>query len=344
MAKKLFFFPEEFGKAFIPKRIRPHLGNYLLKAGITEVPYKLYGYIFYLSLVITYVIYMFKIFPVIRTAGVAKLAFITFASWVVTQIAVILVLALIYYFYLEQKIFLRTQRMEDVLEDFLHLVSENIKGGLTLEEALWNAVKPEFGVLANEIRITAKKVMTGEDVGEALQEFTRKYNSPMLIRSFNLIIQGIKGGGKITYIIDKVIENIIETKKLKKEMAATNLTYIIFVSFVTIAVAPGLFTLSTQFLKILSHFSMGLSGPSNIGINLPLNIGQSTIDPKIFQRFASYAIGIISFFASLIVSLIRKGNIRGGLKLVPLYMATSYAVFLVLQKVAASVVNSFLGI
>ena len=56
-------FLEEFGKAFVPRIVIPYLREYLLKAGIKEVPYKFFGALFYLSAVITGIIYIFFIFP-----------------------------------------------------------------------------------------------------------------------------------------------------------------------------------------------------------------------------------------------------------------------------------------
>ncbi len=337
-------FVEEFGKAFIPKRFRPKLKEYLLKAGLTDVPYNLYGFFFYLSLIATYFIFIFLIFPKIKTLAGAYILIISFFSWLGIQLSIVAALGLIYYLFIEQIIYLRTQRMEDVLEDFLHVVSENLKGGLTLEESFWGAVKPEFGVLANEIQLTAKKVMTGEDVTVALKELSLKYNSPTLTRSLNLVIQSIEGGSKISEILDRIISNIKETKRLKKEMATTNLTYVIFVSFVVLAVAPGLFTLANQLLKILAHFSGGLIHGAGSGMpNTPINLGNISIDPDIFKKFSYYGVGLISLFASMIISIIRKGSIRAGLKLIPVYVTGSYIILIIFSKVADSVLTNFMG-
>jgi hypothetical protein len=36
-----------------------------------------------------------------------------------------------------------------------------LKGGMSFDASLWNSVKPEFGVLSEEIQLCTKKVMTG---------------------------------------------------------------------------------------------------------------------------------------------------------------------------------------
>ncbi len=343
MPQKIIFL-EEFGKAFIPKRFRPKMGEYLMKAGYTEVPYKLYGVFFYLSLLITGGIFITLVNPQMRYMPLFKVLVLSFLSWAGIQLFVVFFIGLIYYIYMEQKIYMRTQKMEDVLEDFLHLVSENLKGGLTLEEALWDAVRPEFGVLSNEIKLTAKKVMTGEDVPDALTDFMMKYNSPMLTRSFNLIVQSISGGGKLSDIIDKVIRNIIETKRLKKEMGATNLTYVIFISFVVVVVTPALFTLSNQFLRILGLFSVASTGTMVASSNFPLSFGAVSIDPSLFKKFSIYAIGTISVFASMIISIIRRGSIRAGIRLIPIYLIASFVMYALISQIAQTVIGAYFGL
>jgi len=339
-----FFFPVEFGKAFIPEFLRPKVRKWLLKAGETEVPTKFFGFLFYTSLIIATFIFIFAIVPMFHAKSVLFVLLISFFSWAGLEIITYSGLFLIYYLYIEQQIYVRTQKMEDVLEDFLHLVSENLKGGMTLEEAFWDAVRPEFGVLAFEIRLAAKKVMTGEDVSEALKQFMEMYNSPLLTRSFNLIIQAIEGGSRLSEVMDRIIANITETKMLKREMAATNMTYVIFITFVVLVITPGLFTLSAQFLQILGSFSqnVGASGTEGV-VNLPIDFSKIKADPAVFATFSYAAVLISAGCAAMIVSIIRKGSIRAGIKLIPVYMGISLVLFIILSKMAETIVKNIFG-
>ena len=335
-------FLEEFGKAFIPKRIRPHLRGYLLKAGIIDVPYRLFGLFFYASLFITYILYFFFVFPkYVEGASALKVFLFTAFSWVVLPISILAVFGSIFYFYTDMRIFNRTKKMEGVLQDFLRMVSENLRGGMSFEQALWSSIRPEFGILGAEVRLAAKKVMTGQDVEEALIEFTSKYDSPMLRRSFDLIIEGLKGGGEIAYIIDRVVENIEETKELKAEMTATNLTYVIFVSFVVIAIAPVLFALSYHFLIILKSFSAKLGGSTTAV--MPIKFGKITVNPDEFKNFSIYALTTISVFASMIVSIINKGSIKGGIKYIPFFVMGSLLLYFAFMLISGKMFSGFLG-
>ncbi len=339
---------EGVGKAFVFDRIRPNIRSYFLKAGIADVPYTLFGTLFWLSVIPVAYIFIFYGWSHILSQGLNIALEFIFALllWLALHSAVLVIIIFAIYFYLDLKIFNRTKRMEEVLPDFLRMVSENLKGGMPFERALWSSIKPEFGILANEIRLSAKKVITGQDVDESLRSFTEKYDSPILKRSFDLIIEGIKGGGKVADVIDRVIDTIEETRELKAEMASTNLSYVIFVAVIVLFVAPGLFALSFQFLTVLQSISEKIgsaSGGADAGsVSMPISFGNISVQPDIFQSFSTNALLVISFFASLMISIIQTGTIKGGIKYVPMLMIGSFIIYKVLMFAATSVFSGFI--
>lgn len=335
------------GKAFVFSRIRPKIRGYFLKAGIVDVPYSLFGMLFWISIVPVAYAFIFYGWSYILSLDLNIFLEFVFALilWLALHGAVIVLLLFAIYFYLDIKIFNRTKKMEEVLPDFLRMVSENLKGGMPFEKALWSSIKPEFGILANEIRLSAKKVITGQDVDEALRSFTEKYDSQILRRSFDLIIEGIKGGGKVADVMDRVIDTIEETKELKSEMAATNLSYVIFVAVIVLFVAPGLFALSFQFLTVLQNISEKISsasGGADAGsTGMPISFGNISVEPDIFQSFSLNALLVISFFASLMISIIQTGTIKGGVKYIPMLMIGSFVMYKVLMFIATNVFAGF---
>ncbi|MEK6868634.1 MAG: type II secretion system F family protein, partial [Nanoarchaeota archaeon] len=247
-------FLEEFGKAFVPKRAIPDLRMFLLKAGITKVPYKFFGALFYLTAIITGIIYVIYIYPFLQQYSQLVLLAASTVSWFTFQISLAVFFMMLVYFYVDLQIYLRTKKMEDMLPDFLQVVSSNLKGGMSFENALMGAIKPRFSILANEMAEVSKKVMTGHDVGVALSELGEKYNSPMLRRSIDLMISELESGGKISDLIDNIVKNIKETKALKEEISASAISYIIFIAAIVIVISPLLFSLSFHLLKIILSF------------------------------------------------------------------------------------------
>ena len=322
-------FAKEFGKAFIFKKIRPEIRSFFLKAGYDDVPYEMFGYMFYLTLLITYFVYMFFVYPKLTNYSSITVLLWTFISWFLIQLALLSIIIAYIYFSVTIKIYQRTKAIEEILPDYLQVVSANLKGGMSFEKSLWSAIKPEFGIVAKEITVVSKKVMTGNDLAEALDEFTKKYDSPILKRSFDLIIGEIETGGKIADTVDKVIENIRKTKALKEEMAASTLTFTIFIGAIVIVIAPGLFALSFYLLSTMIGFGSTLSNVNTSA--MPIHLSFSGIKPEDFKIFSYGALILISLFAAMIISIINKGDIKGGIKLIPIFMISSiflYQIFI----------------
>ncbi|NJL43886.1 MAG: hypothetical protein HC945_00990, partial [Nitrosarchaeum sp.] len=214
---------DPWGRAFIPKKFQPYIKEYFFKAGIYEIPYRLHGVLFYIAAALTaftYLGFIMGSLPWQGTSGAIISMVLTLVIWSVLHLLYFTMVDSAVYFYINLRIYNRTKELEARLPDYLTLVSTNLKGGLSFEKSLWAAIKPEFGVLANEIALVSKKVLTGSDVSEAMMEFGDKYDSPVLRRSINLMVGEMDSGGRIVDVIDKIIETLKKTKHLKDEMAA----------------------------------------------------------------------------------------------------------------------------
>lgn len=329
-------FAKEFGKAFIFKKIRPNIKSFFMNAGYDDAPYELFGYLFYLTLGLTYFTYILFIYPKLQVYTLATIVLTTFLSWVALPLIIIALIVVYIYFDLTIKIYKRTKEVEKILPEYLQIVSSNLKGGLSFEKSLWNAINPEFSIVAREITMVSKKVMTGNDLSDALLEFTEKYDSPLLKRSFDLIIGEVESGGQIAFIVDKVIENIRKTRVLKEEMSASTLSYMIFIGAIVILIAPGLFALSYHLLNIMSGFSSQLS--TNAIQGLPVKVsGGDAMNISDYGTFSILCILLIAFFSAILLSIIQRGDVKGGLRYIPGFMISS-VFFYFIFKLALGVV------
>ena len=334
MAFRIIFL-EEFGKAFVPKKVIPNLKSYMLKAGFAEVPYKLFGILFYISAFITTLIFITFVFPYISAGkySVLLVYLYSFSSWFVVQLFFAAFFIMVVYFYLDLRIYHRTRLMEDQLPDFLEVLSANLKGGMTFERALWGAINPRFMVLSNEMARTSKKVMTGYDLSKALIELGDSYDSLMLKRTMDLIISEVESGGNVAELIDRLVDNLKETKALKDEMSGAAIAYIIFISVIVIVISPLLFALSFNLLSLILKFISKISVAAQRAPALPFSFSQAGVNPADFRIFSLVAISMISLFSSLIVSIVEKGDMKGGVKYIPIYIFGSVTLYLLFMKV-----------
>ncbi|PLW79433.1 hypothetical protein C0585_07845 [Candidatus Woesearchaeota archaeon] len=249
--------------------------------------------------------------------------------WTVLLFAIILGLWILFYFFVDLRIFKRRLDIEEVLPDFLMLTSSNINAGMPIDQALCYAVRPRFGILAKEIEEVAKRTLVGDELKEALLEFTKKYDSLVLQRSINLLLEGVDSGGKIADIINKIALDIQNTRTFKKEMAANVTTYVIFISFATVAAAPFLFALSKQLLIIIKSIMGGINFE---GTGAGFSFDASAISVADYNVFAIFTLSMTSVFSAMIISIIKKGNIKEGLNYIPAFVVTNIVIYLIATK------------
>ena len=319
---------------------RRALEQYLLKAGFEFDTVKVYKWVFYASLATISIFTIFSfLYGAVGGANPLKMLIFYMGLWGVVFWLVFLVYLMFVYVYLDLRIYSRTKELEDVLPDFLELASANISAGMPIDRALWFAVRPNFGVLAHEIEEVAKSTIAGEDLSKSLEKFTHKYDSVLLKRSINILLEGISAGGEIADLLDKIALNIQETRILRQEMSASVATYAIFITFASVVMAPILFGLATQLLQVIISI-MGLldmSGSTNNFLSL-----QVSTDPKAitnFKWFSVFMLTITSTMSAAIVSVIRKGKVREGMHNLPIFIGVS----LVIYAASTWVLGKFLG-
>ncbi len=198
---------------------------------------------------------------------------------------------------------------------------------MTFERALWAAIKPRFTVLGSEMAKASKKVMTGYEISKALIELSDKYDSLMLKRTVDLMISEVESGGNVAELIDRIVDNLKETKELKDEMSAAAIAYVIFISVIVVVISPLLFALSLHLLILIISFVAKLSGATQRAAALPFVFSKVSVNPADFKTFSIIVIFLISLFSSLIVAIVEKGDMKGGLKYIPIYVFGSMALY-----------------
>ena len=234
----------------------------------------------------------------------------------------------------------RKKEIENVLADYLQLVATNLNAGMPIDQAMWYAVRERFGILANEVEVIARKVTSGYDLEQALMEFTDKYDSDLLKKSMVLLVEGLKSGGELAGLVSKISWNIKETQVLEREISAEVTTYVIFITLAAIIIAPFLYALSHRIIILMSEIlaSINVESIAGLGNNLPLSFsGGEAISPSDFKTFVFINLGISAVLAAMIISTIKKGNIKSGLKSIPIFLAVSIIIFLIASIILTAV-------
>ena len=227
----------------------------------------------------------------------------------------------------------RAARAEEVFSDVLALMAANIRAGMTVEEALWSAPRPEFGPLAKEIGKVADKVIEGVDLDEALMEIPRRVESDIIQRTVALLAEGIRAGGKVAPLLEGISDEIRVLRDIKREVNARISFYRLSLIFVAAFGAPLLFSLSLGFMNVahnmLSQMNVDVSELNVQGMPLQMGfaLGSKFIDLDALRMFAITCIAITCFFASLLIGTIQEGSAKRGLRYTPILIAISLIIF-----------------
>ncbi len=324
---------------------RLRIKNYLERAGLGVHPQKLSKTIFNVAVLINLIISGYLIYYFSVTYGVtwATLVASMVVLWIFIFIILIFAMWMIFYLAVDLHIFRRKVEMEDVLPDFLQLTAANINAGMTIDRALWFAVRPRFGVLAKEIEIVAKETMSGVDLNKALKRFADRYDSLILKRSISMLIEGIEAGGEIGDLLNRIALNIQEQKSLLKEMSANVTTYVIFITFATLAAAPFLFAMSGVLISVVENIGSVLGTTSKVAtsVGIPLSFSGTGVTQSDFKIFAVVSLIITSLFSAMMVSIIKKGNVKSGMKYIPIFIFVTLTLYFIIDRVVKGLTSLF---
>lgn len=324
---------------------KQRLRHYIERAGFEINTQKLHKIFFNTAIAINLIISAFLIYYFSVSYGIGWSAIVVsmLVLWVFVFVILIAALWIIFYFAVDLKIFRRKTDIEEVLPDFLQLAASNINAGMTIDRALWYAVRPRFGVLAKEIEIIAKETMGGADLKSSLEKFAARYNSTLLKRVVSMINEGIEAGGRVGDLLNRIALDIQQQKTMLNEMSANVTTYVIFISFATVVAAPFLFALSGVLIQVVGNLGTALGGTTNAAATsgIPLSFSGTGVTGSDFTIFASVSLIITSLFSAMMVSTIKKGNIQSGVKYIPIFIIVSLALFIVARRLGNTFMGSF---
>ena len=225
----------------------------------------------------------------------------------------------------------RSKAAEEVLPDMLRLMALNLKSGMTSDRALLLAARPEFGIMENEIKGVARKVISGIPIEVALQDLIGKIKSKILERTMRLITEGLKKGGQLAILLEQIAEDIVRIKSLRKEIAAQVSMYAIFIFFSVGIGAPLLYSVSTTLVETMTKITSVIN-PQEFPVTEQLGVVQFTkidVDITFLIIYQVVALVLTSVFGGLLIGLLRDGSEKSGIKVIPVLLLISFTILFI---------------
>src|SRR3989338_7794177 len=329
-----------FERLFLSKSLEGKLKIEFIKSGIKTTPIKFIKRLLIISFVLSLIGLLFFSGYYLKGRSVAEFPLILINGEIISFFASLGVVGFFTYTWLTVKKNTRKRKIEEILADYLQLVSANVGAGMPIDQALWYAVRERFGILVEEMEVVAKKTITGGDLGEALIDFAEKYDSDLLKKSVVLLVEGmevgakktitggdlgealidfaekydsdllkksvvllvegLEAGGEVAELINKIAWNVREVQIMRKDISADVVTYVIFIGFAALVAAPLLFALSYRINIIMTTL---LSGIDLSGTNVGASLGGSLDITKIGSGLSPNSFKNFAISALLITSV-----------------------------------------
>jgi len=341
-----------FFASFVPKKVMENdVKKWLVYAGSKEDEKEWAGLRIFLAALtgIIFILLPFSILPLISDVfglnfELTGLVYVLFA--ILFGLIGFAGVVAAFYLHISYVIDGRRKMVEAILPDFLFLVGNNLKSGMTPFYAFRSAVRPEFGPLSEQIQIATQKSLGIESFSDALKEIADTIDSKMLKDTAKFFAQAMRSGGKLAQLIEASANDIKHTAYLKREMISSTRMYVLFIVFVVLIASPMLLAVSVQFLNILTGIQTQTSvmgGGTNKEASQQIGFagGGINIDPDFMKTMAYGIILSNAVLASIFIAVLSGGKFRDGLKYAPVLAVVGLVVFTVILGMVGLMLGSF---
>jgi len=218
----------------------------------------------------------------------------------------------------------RKKLIEEQLPDFLREISSATSSGMTIFDAIITSAKGDHGKLTPELQMMASQLTWGISVNEALDNFSKRVNTPSVKRIVVTINKALEIGGNTAAVFEAAAREIDQVKLIEEQRKAEMTMYamVIFISF-AVFLAVILIINNTIFLAIydldLTEAGSQMSSGSFSGLNPP--------DPEIMKNTFFLFIVVQSTGGGLLGGFMTDGKLSSGVRYAFVLILASFFVF-----------------
>lgn len=258
--------------------------------------------------------------------------------FLVAFVAIYLIFEVAIYFRLLLSADAKAKVAEKSLPDALQLMAMNVKAGMTTDKALLLSARPEFGCLEKELNRAGKHILAGKNITEALMEMSGRIRSPLLERTINLLVEGMRSGGELADLLQQTAEGIQTQETVKDEIQSNVMMYAIFIFFAAGIGAPLLYGISTYLVGVLgTQFAQFDTSEIMAGSQISMMSGHMNISLEFLFLFPIVSLIVTSIFGSLIIGIVKGGTEKDGIRIIPVLLVVSLTVFLLVRSMVAGI-------
>jgi len=240
---------------------------------------------------------------------------VPFIDFTVSILAILLIvdIGLGMPFYLKDK---KIATLESKLPDVLRHIAITIKTGGTIETALKEASRVDYGPITPGLKKMLLQINEGKTFEEAFTNFALESNSKLLEKAAIIIVAARKAGGGLLETLTAMAEDFRALYRLQRERESKTFLQFLFILVAGVFIAPFVFGIVKSVLQILVQVG-GESTASTDALVARFN-----------TLFKVYLI-LQAALASIGAFQVREGKISKAITFIPIAAIISYVIYLV---------------
>ncbi len=219
----------------------------------------------------------------------------------------------------------RVSAIEAKFPDVLHHMGTTIKAGGSIEAALRDASKAQYGPITFEIKTMLRELNEGKTFDDALIDMGERTGSRIVKRSATIIVTAKRAGGGLVETLSSIAEDARDAYRIAVERKTRTMMQVLFLVIAGVLVAPGIFGLVFSIMNFMA-----------------------TINPEQKPSEVFYTIGPIfkvyllveGMFVAAVVAIMREGRFAKAVIYAPAMLLIIYTVY---TLVSAFAIKWFLG-
>lgn len=220
-------------------------------------------------------------------------------------------------FYLKEK---KIDQIESRLPDVLHHIGTTLKTGGTIEVALREVTRIDYGPITDGLKNMLREINEGKTFEDAFNYLATTSYSPLLKKCAIIIIAARKAGGGLLETLVAMAEDIRQYYRVKRERKTKTFLQFMFIIVSGCFIAPFVFGIVKSVLEIL----MKVGGSATVEESAAL-LASFTF------MFKSYLI-ISSALTVLGAVQVREGSMAKAVMYIPLGCIATYIIFTVVSS------------
>jgi len=218
----------------------------------------------------------------------------------------------------------KIKRIEDALPDVLHHMSTTLKTGGTVETALREASRMDYGPITKGLRRMLREIQEGSTFERSFNSFAERSKSRLLQKVSTVVIAARRSGGGLIDTLTAMSEDIRAVQRLREERRTKTLLQFLFIIVAGSFIAPIIFGIVRSVLTVL------------------MGIGEEVIHTGIIGQYGTiFKVYLVmqSSLGTMAAVQVREGHISKAVIYIPILALVTYIIYVVVSTLFLAVVG-----